>query len=203
MPPNPDGSTIDWRSIRALRDTLRLHLAEVPLGTHLENEGGLLIEEVESTQTGGSRSVRSQWKSTVVASANKLADLLALERTREPLGTSDWSIISNDPETRLKSELVRQASTIETTASALLASYDAATLPIQEFELFEAERSHGVFSERLPLPGTLITLVLENGGYRVKVIRVELGTNDRLWVIATQDVNPGDAQNRHMTLSIE
>jgi len=204
--PNQEGSTIDWRSIRALRDPLRTLLAEVEPGTHLEDSVGLLTESAEDVGTKGSRRVCPQWKSTVVASANKLADLLALKRIREPQGTSDWDIVSDDPKTRLKSPLVGQASIIETTASVLLSNYDAdagAPPPLQEFELFDDDRNLGVFSEHPPLPGTLVTLAQENGGYMVKVTHVELGSNNRLRVVATQALTQGDAQSPHMTLSIE
>ncbi|MGH1348454.1 MAG: hypothetical protein ACRBN8_43280 [Nannocystales bacterium] len=204
--PNQEGSaTIDWRSIRTLHDTLRIHLAEVESGTHLDDSGGLLIESAEDIGTKDSRRVRSQWKSTVVASANKLADLLAIKRIFESPHVGDFDIVSDDPKTRQKSQLVRQASTIETTASDLLSNYDTAAPPhpAQKFELLEADRSHGVFSEQPPLPGTLITLVGENGGYMVKVTRVELGPNNRLQVVATQDVTQSETLSPHMTLSIE
>lgn len=112
---------MDWVAIRALRDTLRHHLVEVADGTHLR----------AADPAASARTVRADWKSIVVASANSLADLLRLKHFTESSDTTDRDIASGDADTRKRSPLIQHAVLIECTASALLAGHEETQSSLQ------------------------------------------------------------------------
>lgn len=110
-------ANMDWVAIRTLRNILQRHLAEVASGAHLQ----------DAKEPASAKSVRSDWKTVVVACTGSLSDLLRLERLDESLHAGDSDISSDDASIRENSLLVRHASLVVHTASAILSSHEDTT----------------------------------------------------------------------------
>jgi len=178
---------MDWTSIRALRNRLRLLLAEVESGSHLDNGEP-------------DRFVRDDWQALVLACTNKLADLLAIERLRDS-HTVDFDLSAEDPARRQESPLFGQASLVESAASILLDDFDAIDFPfhVGDFEVVEDDISHGILPGKPPAVGSTLTIVGKNGGYLVQVARIDNDCDryehkSATRVFVTQDVKEDDAK---------
>lgn len=115
-------ASMDWVAIRTLRNILQRHLAEVAGGAHLQ----------DSEQPASPRSVRPDWKTVVVACTNSLSDLLRLETLDESLHANDSELCSENASTRAKSLLVRHATLVVHTATAILASHEETTKSLRD-----------------------------------------------------------------------
>lgn len=110
-------ASMDWVAVRTLRNILKRHLAEVSSGAHLQ----------DSHEPAAPKSVRSDWKTVVIACTNSLSDLLRLEKLSEALHADESDLASDDAGTRQKSLLVRHALLVVHTASAILSSHEDTT----------------------------------------------------------------------------